>query len=197
MPQHAARTVVAGLHAHRALEALHGLEVVVENVGPGVEHGVDVLQLALEVRNEHLDRGGRVAMAHGADRRGPDRGSAVGEFVAGHTGDDAVAQAHGGDCFGHAGRLAKVEFGGPPGLDRAEVAGAGADIAQDHQGGRAAGPALAKVRAFRALADGVEPVRIHELPHGLVAGAAGYLCPEPRGFAGNFHGQGAGRNLSR
>ena len=37
-----ARAVVAGLHAHGLLQALHGLDVVVEDVGLGVEHGVDV-----------------------------------------------------------------------------------------------------------------------------------------------------------
>ena len=54
--------------------------------------------------------------------------------------------------------LAEVELGGPAGLDRAEITGPRADVAQDHHRGGAAGPAFAEVRALRALADRVQPV---------------------------------------
>ena len=46
----------------------------------------------------------------------------------------------------------------------AVAAGARADVAEDHERGRAVVPALADVRAVRLLADGVQP----EVPHQLV-----------------------------
>ena len=67
--QDAARAVVARLDAHRPLQALHRLDVVVEDVGLGVEHGVDIRGPALEVGDEDLDRGRRVAPANRPDRR--------------------------------------------------------------------------------------------------------------------------------
>ena len=94
------------------------------------------------------------------------RGAAVGQFVAGDAGDDAVPQAHLRDGLGDARGLAEVELGRPAGLDRAEVAGARADVAEDHHGGGAARPALAEVRALRALADRVELVVVHQLARG-------------------------------
>ncbi len=156
----AARAVVAGLHAHRPLQALDRLHVVVEDVGPGVEHRVDVGRAPLEVGDEHLDRGRRVAVADRADRRRPHGRPAVGELVPGDARDDAVAQAHRGDGLGDPGGLAQVELGRTPGLHRAEVAGARADVAEDHHRRGAARPALAQVRALRALADRVELVLV-------------------------------------
>ena len=89
--------------------------------------------------------------------------------------------------LGDAGGFAEVEFGGAAGLDRAEVAGARADVAEDHDGGGAAGPALAEVGALRALADGVELVFVHERADGVVAGAAGKFGAEPGRFTRGVH----------
>ena len=148
------RAIVAGLHAHRALEAFDGFEVVVENIGLGVEDDVDLLKLADEVGDQHLDGALRILVPHGPNGRGPHARAAVLEVVAGDGSDHAMAQAHFKDAVGHTGGLAQVMLGGPAVLDRAEIAGARADVAQDHHRGRAAGPALADVRALRALADG-------------------------------------------
>ena len=139
--EHGEAALVAGLHADGLLEALDGLDVVVEDVGLGVEHGVEVVGAALPVGGEHLDGALRVAVLGGADGGGPDAGAAVLQVVAGDGGDDAVAEAHLGDGVGDAGGLAQIELGGAAGLDRAEIAGARADVAEDHHRGRAAGPA--------------------------------------------------------
>ena len=47
--------VPAGALADRLLEPLHGLEVVVEDVGPGLHDGLQPLVGAVEVGDEHLD----------------------------------------------------------------------------------------------------------------------------------------------
>ena len=57
----------------------------------------------------------------------------------------------------HAPRLVRVGRQRAAGRHVAELARAGADAAQDHDGQRAAVPALADVRARGALADGVQP----------------------------------------
>ena len=64
----------------------------------------------------------------------------------------------------------------------AELAGARADAAQDHDGQRLAVPALADVRAGRALADGVQPQlgdALLEIEEDL---AARHLHPDPVGL---------------
>ncbi len=102
---------------------------MIKNVGFGVEDGVEVVELALPIGRKDFDGGLRIAVADGADGGGPDRGAAVGEFVAGDGGDDAVAEAHLGDGIGDARGLAEIELGGAAGLDRAEIAGTRADVA--------------------------------------------------------------------
>src|SRR5690606_33927874 len=180
--QHGTRAVVTGLHAHGLLQAFDGFDVVVVNVGLGVEHGVDLIHAALEVGHKHLDGRIRIAVTHGADGRRPDAGAAIGEFIAGDGRDDAVLEIHLGHGVGDTGRFGDVVFGRPAGLNRAEIAGAGADVAQNHDRGSAARPAFAEVGALRAFTDGVQLVFVHELAHGRVAGAGGQFGAEPGGF---------------
>ena len=90
-------------------------------------------------------------------------------------------------AFDRASGLTEVELGGAAGLDRAEVARARADVAQDHHGGGAARPALAEIGALRALADGVELVLIHQPAGGGVAGSGRQLGAEPGRFARGIH----------
>src|ERR1022692_3492999 len=114
---------------------------------------------------------------------------ALGELVPGDARDDAVAQPHRGHGVRDAGGLAQVQLGGAPGLHRAEAAGAGADVAQDHHRRRSPRPAFAQVRALGALADRVEPSVVHEAAHGGVAGAGGKPGSQPVGLAGRVHGR--------
>ena len=125
-------------------------------------------------------RTARIVAAHTA-------APAVGQLVPGDARDDAVPQAHRGHRLGDAGGLAQVELGRAPGLDRAEIARARADVAQDHHGRRAPRPAFAQVRALGALADRMELVAVHKAPHGVVGRSVGQLGPQPRGFAGGVH----------
>src|SRR4029079_9344595 len=77
---------------------------------------------------------------------------------------------HAGDRVGDPAGLFRVgRTRGEPGLHRAEPARPGAHVSQDHEGGGAAVPAVADVRAVGLLADGVEVQTPHEIPQPLVA----------------------------
>ena len=153
---------VLAARARHAVEPRHRLGVVVQDVGPRVEHGAQRRFLALEVGNQHLD----AAVGHPrldlADRVGEDRRAAVGQVVAIDRRDDGVAQAHRLHRFGDAHRLVEVERGRPAVLHGAVGAGARAHVAEDHEGGGAVVPALADVRAVRVLADRVELQVAHD-----------------------------------
>jgi hypothetical protein len=63
-----------------------------------------------------------------------------------------------GDGLGQVGRLVGVQRVGPAVADVAERAAPGADVAHDHEGGRALAEALADVRAGGFFAHGVQLV---------------------------------------
>jgi hypothetical protein len=89
--------------------------------------------------------------------------------------------------LGYARGLVEVELRRAAGLDRAEIARARADVAQDHQRGGAARPAFADVRATCALADGVELVLLHHTEGRVVGWAGGKSGTDPRGFTSGVH----------
>ena len=91
-----------------------------------------------------------------ADRGRERAGAAVGQVVAGDARDHDVVEAHRRDRLGDPARLVVVEPGGLAGLDRAEAAGPGARVAEDHHRRGALVPALPDVRAAGLLAHGVE-----------------------------------------
>ena len=132
-----------------------GLEVMVEHLGRGGEDDVDQLAAPVEIGREHLDRG-TGSPAHGQDALAEVFGAAVGKVVARDGGDDHVAQSQPVARFGQALGLVEGDLLGLPALDRAKAAGPRADVSQDHERRRAAGPALRAVRATRTLADGLQ-----------------------------------------
>ena len=73
--QQAQRGEVARAGPDREIERRHGLEIVVEHVGPRRHHGLGGAVLAQEVRRQHLD-GGRRRRARGS------RGSRLREMLA-------------------------------------------------------------------------------------------------------------------
>ena len=150
------RPVPARALADGPLEPLHGLEVVVEDVRARLHHGAERLLLAVEVRDQDLDPHERAPGADLADRGREGARTAVGQVVTGDAGHHDVVEAHGAHRLRDAAGLVVVEPGGPAGLDGAEPARPGADVAQDHDRRGALVPALAHVGADRLLADRVE-----------------------------------------
>src|SRR5690606_14181781 len=121
-----------------------GLQVVVEDLGGGGQDGVDGSGVAIEVGGEDLGDGSG-APPDGEDATPDVAGAAVGQVVPGDGSDDDVLQAQSGAGLGQAvGLVDRGGLGLPPG-DGAEAAGAGADLAEDHERGGLAGPALRPV----------------------------------------------------
>ena len=148
---------VVRLGPHGGVEARHRFKIVAEDVGLGGEDGRKGRVFALEVGYENLDPCGGGGGADGADNGRPVRGPAVGEVVARHGGDDDLVQPAGAHRLGHAARFVGVGRHGGLLRDVAEAAVARALGAENEDGGMAAPPAVAEVRAGGGDADGVEP----------------------------------------
>ena len=127
--QHAAAAIIARLHANGFLQTLNRFNVVVKNIRSGIEDEIDLIKVALEIWHEHLNRAVRIFMFGCTNGRCPDAGTAIGKVIAGDGGNHAMLEPHFRDGISNAGRFPKVKFGGPTSLDRAEIAGTGADIA--------------------------------------------------------------------
>ena len=184
----------AGPLADRLLQAADRLEIVVEDVGPGIHHDLEPLVRAVEVGDQDLDSHPGAGGPQAADRLGEDPGAAVGQVVAGDAGDDDVLEAERGDRLGDPARLIVVEPGRPAGLDGAEPAGPGAGVAEDHDRRRALVPALPDVRAAGLLADRVQLEAAQQALELVVVVARGDPGADPVGMAPD--GQGAVRGGS-
>ena len=154
--QHVERPLVARAQANLAIQARHGLGVVVEDVGRGFEHDVHGRVRALKIRDQHFDPATLNTLADRANGQREQLRAAVLAIVAIHAGDDGEFQPESRAGLGHAARLVIIHRQRAALLHRAESAAAGADVAQDHEGGGAPVPAIADVGAGRALAHGVE-----------------------------------------
>ena len=64
---------------------------MIKDVGLGVEHGVEIVSAAFPIGGEHLDGAVRITMTNCANGGGPDRGTAILEFIAGDRGDHTMA----------------------------------------------------------------------------------------------------------
>ena len=149
---------------HFMLQTGDRLEVVVEDVGLSFEHDVDQIASTVEIWREHFNGEKPARQAHGQDATAEVFGAAVRQVVAGYGGDDNVAQPQAPAGLGQTLRLIDRDRTGSPAPDRAEAARPGADIAQDHERRRAAGPALRAVRAPCTLADGFEAKLADQAP---------------------------------
>ena len=137
---------------------------------------------------EHLDARLRQLGLDRPDRRREVAGAAVGDVVAVDRGDDDVLELHLRrsladaerlECVGRILRLA--------GVDVAVAAGAGARVAENLEGRRAAPPALGDVRAAGLLADGVQREAVQKLLDVEVAAVGARRADfHPLGPAGPF-----------
>ena len=176
---HAARVLRLG--PHRAVEPRHRLGVVVEDLRVRVHHGLQRGPVAPEVGDQHLDGAARRQLANPADALGEDPRAAVGLLVAVDAGQHGVLQPHGLHRLADPARLVGVQQAGPAGLDLAEAATAGAGVAHEQEGGRAAPPALADVGAHGLFAHGVQALAAEELGELAVLRAVGRPDAQPFG----------------
>src|SRR5438067_3129713 len=140
-----------------AVEPWHSLEIVVDHVGRrGGEDLERALAAAAEIRDKDFDCRFRRSFSDCRNTIDEVLRAAVFQVVAIHAGDDDVRQLEMRDGFGEMARLRRI--GGERTAMRhvAERAAAGADVAEDHEGGRALAEALGDVGAGGFLANGVQ-----------------------------------------
>ena len=175
---------VVGAGARLFVEARHGFQVVVKDVGQGAAEDVEGdLHAPAEVGNQGLDGGGRREFAGVADDVDEVLGAAVAQVVAVDAGNDHIFELESGDRLGEFARLVRVGRQGLAVADVTERAAPGADVAEDHEGRRAAPEALADVGAGGFLADGVQlALTQHGLDLAEAPGAVAGLDADPVGF---------------
>ncbi len=135
---------------------------MVQYVGRGFEHNVHRRVGALKIGHQHLDTASGEALANGADGEREQLRAAVLAVVAIDAGDHGELEVERGARLGHPARLVVIDGEGRALLHGAESAATRAHIAQDHEGGGAAVPAVTDVGARGALADGVQVELLHE-----------------------------------
>ncbi len=155
--QHGERLPVVRLRPHLPVQARDGFHIVVEDVRLGVQHARHGSEITLKVGSENFD-----ASFGKRETQRPNRGrkvsrAAVEKIVAIHAGDHHVAQAHLPRHPGDVRRLVRIGRAGMPALgDRTESAAARAQVAQDHEGRRAAMETFMQIGTARRFAHGVQ-----------------------------------------
>ena len=140
----------------------NGFQVVVEDIRPGVHDDLEGFQAALEIRDEYFHGALRAKLPDPADDHGKDRRPAVAALVAVDAGDNSVLQIHGLDRLGDPLGFIPVQGAGLPVFHITELAGPGADIPQQQEGGSARAPAFTPVGAERFLADSMQGLILHQ-----------------------------------
>ena len=131
-----------------AIQARHGLEVVIQHVGwRGRENLERDGEPAAEVGHQHFDPRARRARAHGIDAGGEVCGTAIAQIVAIDAGDHDMVQREQRDRVREMRGFVGIGGLGPSVRDVAEWAASRAQVAQDHERRRAAAEALADIGA--------------------------------------------------
>ncbi len=108
------RTLVDCALAYLAIQPRNCFRIVVENVRPGANNGLQRLPVSPEIRNQDLHLAARNPAANFCNRAGKDGRAAVGLVVAVDRSHHRVSQAHELRSFRHAFRL--LLSGGAAGL---------------------------------------------------------------------------------
>ena len=182
--------LVACAGADDAIEARHGLSVVVEHFGAGFDDDADGFVVALEVGDENFNAAAGGLAANFFNDHGEGARAADEVVVAIDAGDDGVLQAERGHGFGDAARLVEVDGLGTALGHGAESAAARAQVAEHHEGRGFVVPALADVGAVGALADGVQVERAGQALEVVVVFAHGGARLEPLRLGGGCAAQG-------
>jgi len=151
--------VSASLHAgpRFPIQARHGLQIVIQHVGWRVRENVERRrQPTAEVGHQHLDPRARRTLADGIDAGGEMPRATVAQIVAIDTGDHDMTQRQQRDRVRQMRGFVDVRRLRPSMGDVAERATPRAQVAEDHEGCRAAAEALGDVGAGRFLAHGMQ-----------------------------------------
>ena len=92
-----------------SIQSLSGFQVVIQNIGQGRHHKRERALGALEVRDQHLDRGVGPPSADLGDAAGESLRSSVRQVVAVHRRDDNVVETEGPDGVGDAPGFRRID----------------------------------------------------------------------------------------
>ena len=146
-----------------ANQAMHGLDVVGDDLGTGLNHLLQVVHHTLEVGNQNLDLGLRREATGLQDAVGEVSRSRIFDVISVHGGDDDVVEVHLGNGRGQVMGLERVQRSGIFGsLDGAEPAAARTGVSHDHERGGSATPALTDVWTPSFFADSVQSVLLNK-----------------------------------
>src|SRR5581483_11649554 len=157
------RAFVDSLRAHAPVQAWHRLDVVVEDVGPRIDHRLQGFVDAFEIGRQHFNAALRIEAANPANGRGKDGRAAIFKFIAVDRCDDGVTQTHFLHSFSNPLWFLPVKANGATGLYGAKTATARTNAAQDHKGRGFVAPAFADIGAARLLAYRVQLFAAHQL----------------------------------
>ena len=118
---------------------------------------------AAKIRDQHLDADLRITGTDRFDAACKVCRTPVAQVVTIHRGDHDITQSHFLDSAAQIFRFIRIERFRPAMCHVTERAAARADIAHDHEGGCAAGKALADVRAGGLLANSMQAVFTQDL----------------------------------
>src|SRR5262245_4939647 len=147
---------VIGLATHLAIKPRNGFQIVVIDLGPGLDHAVDGCRVANEVRGEHLDGRPR-PLANCQHATVEMVRAAVRQVVARHRGDHDVLQPQSRRRLRHALRFVGLDIECRAARDRTESARARAYVSEDHERRGPAGVALGAVWAAGIFAHCFQP----------------------------------------
>ncbi len=177
-------TVIDGPWSDLGIEALHRFQIMIEDVGAGIENGPQGGLIPPEIGDEDLDADPGSSDSQGADRLRKSPGAAIVQIVAGHGGHDDIIQGylHGGlsDPVGFIGiRQRRL-----PLMHGTETAAAGAGVAKDQEGCRPPGKTFLTVGTAGLTADGMEAPIIQKGPHLIMDRC--HWKSSPSGFPGEY-----------
>src|SRR6185295_8904133 len=161
--QHVQGALVAETWPDTPKDSWDGLHVVRKDLRLCLENLAEIVGIAGEVGCQHLDACVGIELVNLTDRLGVQPGALIGKIITAHPGDRRIAKTHRLHRLGNPERLAGIESGRLPGVDLAEIAAPGADVAADQECGLAVLPTLEDVRTARFLADRVQALALHQL----------------------------------
>ena len=162
------RAFVARPGTNHAIEARYGLRIVVQNFRACFDNDADGLAVALKIGDENFNAAVRGLTADFFDHLGKGTCASHEIVIAIDTGDDGKPEAKCSNSLRHAPRLVQVNRLRPALGHGTESAATGTEVAEHHKGGSAVVPALANIRALRALTDCMQIERAGQLLEAVV-----------------------------
>ena len=165
-------------------QPLHRLNILRKNLDTRVEQCLDRRPITKEVRRQGLDRSLRIQCFGGTHHIGVMTRAAIGQIITIHRGQHHIFQAHQLDGLCRILRFLRIQPApGVTRIDRAEPAGACADIAHQHDRGGTCTPALANVGTLGFLTNRGQPMLVNDAPHRVKLRTALHAHAQPFRFS--------------